>query len=88
MNSKLLIKQYNTLPEHLQLLVFGYVDFLVETYQNILKKEPGIHVDDIPEEVKLLLNERISKNEQNPENVKSWKEVEKRLLNKYKQNAI
>jgi len=84
MNGELLVQRFNTLPENLQLLVFGYVDFLIESYDKFIVKEEIIEKDELSTELKVLLDERIANHEKNPHKVKTWEEIEGRLLKKYK----
>jgi len=81
MNGELLLQRFNTLPNSLQLLVFGYVDFLVESCNVI---EDAAKNEEITSGLKALLDERIANYEKNPHKVKTWEEIEERLLKKYK----
>jgi len=84
MNGELLIQRFNILPENLQVLVFGYVDFLFETYKKLASQEtePPLE-EEITPELKALLDQRIANYEKNPHKVKTWEEIEERLLKKY-----
>jgi hypothetical protein len=84
MNGDLLIQRFNTLPENLQLLVFGYVDFLFESYNKFIVKKENTENEEITQELKDLLDERIANYEKNPHKIKTWEEIEERLLKKYK----
>jgi len=85
MNGELLIQRFNILPENLQVLVLGYVDFLFESYKKIASQETEPQIkEEITAELKALLDQRIANYEKNPHKVKTWEEIEERLLKKYK----
>jgi len=84
MNGELLVQRFNTLPENLQLLVLGYVDFLFESYNKFIVKKEIEEKEEITPELKALLDERIANYEKNPHKAKTWEEIEERLLKKCK----
>jgi len=84
MNSELLLQRINTLPDSLQMLVFGYVDFLTESYTKIVSKETQKQQqDEISPEIKALLDKRIGDYTQNPEKAVSWEEVKTKFNTKH-----
>ena len=84
MNSELLLQRFNILPENLQVLVFGYVDYLLESYKKISLHETQAQVkDEITPEIKALLDKRITEYEKNPQNIVTWDEVKTKFNKKY-----
>ncbi len=84
MDLELVMQRFNSLPESLQFQVFDYIEFLLSKYAektNIGQKKN--YQEEISPELKLLLEERMENYKKNPNRVKSWKEVEQRLLKKY-----
>ncbi len=81
MNSDLLLQRFNTIPEELQLQVLDYIDFLINRYKIYDNKNPQ---EELSPEIKDLLDKRIADYEKNPHKVKSWQEIEDRLLKKHK----
>ena len=73
MDLELILERLALLPENLQFQVAEYIDFLL---LNMEQEEP------ISAEIRALLDERIANHEKNPDNVKSWEEIEARLLKK------
>lgn len=80
MNAELILQKINTIPEHLQFQVLDYIDFLISRYET---KDEKRQEKEITSEIKALLDERIAEYEKNPHKVKSWKEIEERLLKKH-----
>jgi len=81
MDSELILQRFNTIPEDLQLQVLDYIDFLISRYK-ICDKE-NLQEEPSPE-IKELLDKRIADYEKNPHKVKTWQEIEDRLLKKHK----
>ncbi len=81
MNSDLLLQRFNTIPEELQLQVLDYIDFLINRYKIYDNENPQ---EELSPEIKDLLDKRIADYEKNPHKVKSWQEIEDRLLKKHK----
>ena len=73
MNTELVLQRFTSLPENLQFQVSEYIDFL------LYNTEEG----PISAEIKALLDERIANYKKNPHKVKSWQEIEDRLMKKY-----
>lgn len=80
MDKELFITRFSLLPEELQFQVYDYIEFLINRYSI---KTPYDKQDEISQELKILLNDRIAKYEKNPKNIKTWDEIEERLLKKY-----
>ncbi len=80
MNSELILQKFNTIPEELQFQVLDYIDFLISRYK-IYDKE-SLQDEPTPE-IKELLDKRIAEYEKNPHKVKTWQEIEERLLKKH-----
>lgn len=80
MDKELFIERFSLLPEELQFQVYDYIEFLINRYSLKTKYDKQ---DEISQELKNLLNDRIAKYEKNPENIKTWDEIEDRLMKKY-----
>jgi Iap family predicted aminopeptidase len=81
MNAKIVMQRLESLPESLQLMVFDYIEFLSSKYTKIKEYEKSEEF--LPKEIKNLLEERLEKYHKNPEKVKSWEDIEQRLLKKH-----
>ena len=67
----------NRLPDYLQVEVSDYVEYLLVKYQITSKQ------NDIPEEHKRILKERLKKMQENPNTGESWDTVKNELFQKY-----
>jgi len=83
MTTDILIQRFTILLENLQTQVIDFIDFLTEKYVTDLAEINEEKQEEISQEIKDLLDSRIANYEKNPQNVKSWEEIEKRLLKKY-----
>ena len=75
MDNALTIEKFNLLPDSLKLQVSDYIEFLLNKYQNT--------EEELSQEVKDLLDERIKEYEENPTNVSSWEEVKQKFNTKH-----
>ena len=85
MKTDILLKRINLLPENLQFQVLDYVDFLINRYSEIAGENLEVtEKEEISPELKALLDIRIANYNKNPHKVKTWEEIETRLLAKNK----
>ena len=68
-------------PEELQLQVLDYIDFLINRYK--IYDNENLQ-EELSTEIKELLDKRIADYKKNPHKVKTWQEIEDRLLKKHK----
>jgi len=93
MDKQTVTDQLDLLPEHLQREVYDFIEFLTMKYFEDgagedfdLPAKASAQADDneeLSDEVKALLDERIASYKANPENVIPWEEVKERLYKKY-----
>ena len=79
MGKQTVTDQLDLLPEHLQQEVYDFIEFLTMKY---LEDGTGEDFDDneeLSDEVKALLDERIASYKANPEASSTWEEVKERL---------
>ena len=80
MNTNIITQQrINILPEYLQHHVSDYIEFLINRYS----KSESIPTNEISQEFKSIIDERITNYNNNPKNVISWQELESRPIKKY-----
>jgi len=88
MNTELLIDRFSVLPEHLQIQVFDYIEFLIEKYvpENTfptIEQPENEAQQEISPELKDFLEARIASHENNKEGALSYQELEEKLIKKY-----
>ncbi len=83
MNAELVFQRFQLLPEDLQIKAANYIDRLVKQYSKLTIKPETVENEEISPEIKALLDERIANHKKNPHHIKTWEEVEERLLKKY-----
>ena len=72
------------LPEDVQRQALDYIDSLYSKYAlPVDQLEESVDDEEIPQELKDLLNERLAAHERNPENAKPWDEVKQKFEFKY-----
>jgi len=82
-NQDILLQQFNILPENLKFQVLDYIDFLINRYAVSNRTKAKEKVEEISEELKALLDERVAAYEQNPQNVVTWEELKEKFNKKY-----
>lgn len=90
MDKQTIVNQLDLLPEQLQLEVYDFIEFLTMKYLEDgtgkdfdLFRQSWDDNEELSDEVKALLDERIAAYKENPESGSTWEEVEDRLCKKY-----
>ncbi len=79
MKNELVLEQFNILPLNLQKQVLDYIDFLTKKHINKTQRND----DEISDEIKELLKNRIEDHKKKSKNAVSWEKLEEKYEKQY-----